>query len=164
MNDLQKRLETVESTIEALQSYAEDIRSRIAGQQIVGVKQWSPVGGGWFVDGEGDVVKSFSSDKFKEFGHERPTQQQAERAAVEMRKFNRLLALRDELCGDDVVDWESKTSDKWKVYRDNRDDEYRDDEWIVDKNQYKQNVGVYFTKEEHAQRACDMLNSGEVVL
>jgi len=35
----------------------------------------------------------------KEFGTERPTQQQAERAAVEMRKFNRLLALRDELCG-----------------------------------------------------------------
>jgi len=47
MSDLQKALETTEATIEALQSYAENIRNQMTEQKSVdGVKQWSPVGGG----------------------------------------------------------------------------------------------------------------------
>jgi hypothetical protein len=93
----------------------------------------------------------------REFGIERQTQEQAERAAVEMRRFNRLLALRDELCGDDVIE-QNTTAQKYVVYFN-----AVDMQWLV--TFYHINfVTPFFTTEEHAQRACDMLNSGEVEL
>jgi hypothetical protein len=156
MSDLKKQLETTENTIKALQEHAESLRSMLEKETP---KKWSPVGGGWWIDITGSVDMGKSNNEIKQFGIERPTKEQAERAAVEMRKFNRLLALRDELWGDDLPDWESKMSDKWRVYRDNKHGK-----WGVGKDRYMQDVGVYFTKEEHAKRACDMLNSGEVEL
>jgi hypothetical protein len=123
------------------------------------VKQWSPVGGDWFIFGEGGVVESETTKNAREFGHERPTEQQAERAAVEMRKFNRLLALRDELCGDELVDWNANNTLKYCL-------EYNHvhEKWCVDYWEQLEYVTPCFTKHEHAQRACNMLNSGEVVL
>jgi hypothetical protein len=144
--DIKKEIEDLKARIQELENQIEPVK-------------WQPVGGNWFIDDEGIVFHSPSTQGMKEFGHERPTNEQAERAAVEMRKFNRLLALRDELCGDDVVDWESTMSDKWRLFHDNRDGE-----WKVAKNQYMQDVAVYFTKEEQVRRVCDMLNSGEVEL
>jgi hypothetical protein len=121
--------------------------------------KWQPKGGDWYIGYGGGVVKLVTTSESSEFGLERQTKQQAERAAVEMRKFNRLLALRDELCGDDVANWTDNESNKWILYFDNKDNE-----WTTGKNQYMQYVGVYFTSEETAQKACDMLNSGEVEL
>lgn len=138
MNDLQKALETTEATIEALQSYA--------------------VYGDWRIISDGDVFKCETSKNAREFGMERPTQKQAERAAIEMRKFNRLLALRDELCGDEAVDW-SKDEAKYFLCC---DEEKKT--WDVHANFRQNNSSVYFTTRESANRACEMLNSGEVVL
>jgi hypothetical protein len=121
------------------------------------VKQWSPVGGDWFIFGEGGVVESETTKNAREFGHERPTEQQAERAAVEMRKFNRLLALRDELCGDDVVE-QGTTDSKYVVYFNAVENHWNETRYNVNF------VTPYFTTQFHAQRACDMLNSGEVKL
>ena len=121
--------------------------------------KWQPKGGDWWVDAEGEVVEVDTSGASKDFGTERQTKQQAERAAVEMRRFNRLLALRDELCGDAVANWTDNESNKWILYFDNKDNE-----WTTGKNQYMQYVGVYFANEASAQKACDMLNSGEVEL
>jgi len=122
--------------------------------------KWQPKGGHWWIRFIGDVVCNGASTAYsKEFGTERPTQSQAERASVEMRRFNRLLALRDELCGDAVANWTDNESNKWILYFDNKDNE-----WTTGKNQYMQYVGIYFTSEEAAQKACDMLNSGEVEL
>jgi hypothetical protein len=153
MSDLKKQLETTETAIKALQDYAENLRSMMEKETPV---KWQPVGGEWYVDAEGDVVRSDSSDKFKEFGVERPTAQQAERAAVEMRRFNRLLALRDELCADGLCD---EDGTKYFIFFNT---EYK--KWNSTRYLVSDYVSPCFTTQESAQRACDMLNSGEVEL
>ena len=136
-------------------------RTQCGGASTLGVRKWQPKGGNFFIQSNGKVseVVGGSDTPHKEFGVERPAGQQAQRAAVEMRRFNRLLALRDELCGDVVVNWTDNESNKWILYFDNKDNE-----WTTGKNQYMQYVGVYFANEASAQKACDMLNSGEVEL
>lgn len=160
MNNLQKALETTEETIKALQSYAEDIRNRM--QPAIGVNQWQPKGGDWWIDEGGEVVEVQTSSPSREFGLERQTQKQAERAAVEMRRFNRLLALRDELCGNDleVVDLFSDCK-KYYVYSCHRNKEKK---WSYTDCSILTSIGVYFTTAKTAQKACNMLNSGEVEL
>ena len=146
MKDIKKEIEDLKSRIQELES------------QIAEPVKWQPVGGEWWIDISGLVIENPSDIGTKEFGTERPTQQQAERAAVEMRRFNRLLALRDELCGDDVVDWSSNQA-KYFLCR------YEESkEWDVNTSFCINNSSVYFTTRDHAQRACDMLNSGEVEL
>jgi hypothetical protein len=159
MIDLKRKLEISEERIAAWTLQANKLRNKITEQQSVGgVKQWSPVGGDWWIDGSGEVEEVDTSFGSQEFGVERPTQQQAERASVEMRKFNRLLALRDELCGDDVVNWDSEGPKYYLCcYEENKT-------WDVDTSFRKNNNAVYFTTRQSAQRACDMLNIGEVVL
>ena len=122
--------------------------------------KWQPKGGYWQVDCEGDVVAVDSFSHQKGFGTKRITKEQAERAAVEMRRFNRLLALRDELCGDDEVDWEDIDFRKYYLFF-NHDN----GKWVstYDDTCYE-TITHYFTTKETAQRACDMLNSGEVEL
>ncbi len=122
------------------------------------VVKWQPKGGYWQVDCEGDVVAVDSFSHQKEFGTKRITKEQAERAAVEMRRFNRLLALRDELCGDEVVDWGTKT-EKFIVYFSH----YKNG-WFFSKYEDRQDVAVHFVDVESAHEACRMLNSGEVEL
>jgi hypothetical protein len=121
--------------------------------------KWSPIGGGWRVINNNSINNYISNKGSKEFGLHRATKEQAERALVEMRKYNRLLALRDELCGDDVPDWNLEEFEKWKLFL-----HIYDKKWVVSLNRNHQDVSVYFTTQEHAQRACDMLNSGEVEL
>ena len=122
--------------------------------------KWQPEGGDWYVSGSGKVFwYTTRTQGYREFGTERDTEEQAQRASVQMRRFNRLLALRDELCGDAVVNWTDNESNKWILYFDGKNNE-----WTTGKNQYMQYVGVYFANEASAQKACDMLNSGEVEL
>jgi len=117
------------------------------------LKKWSPVGGEWFIGCDDSVHNYPSRNDYKVF--ERPTKEQAERAAVEMRRFNRLLALRDELCGDDAE------LGIYHVIFQNRDGTY----FIGYSEQQNNEIGsVRFTTKESAQRACEMLNSGEVEL
>ena len=150
MNDLQKELQELKAKVAELES-------RIVAEPVA---KWQPKGGDWYVSVNGKTFcYTTRNEGCREFGTERQTEEQAERAAVEMRRFNRLLALRDELCGDAVANWTDNESNKWILYFDNKDNE-----WTTGKNQYMQYVGVYFTSDELAQRACDMLNSGEVEL
>ncbi len=137
-----------------------DLKTRIQEleNQIAKPIKWSPVGGDWWIKGEGDVVEALQSPLAKEFGSERPTQHQAERAAIEMRKFNRLLALRDELCDDDVVDWNTREAKYFLCHNG------ESKTWNINTSFCQNNNTVYFTTLESAQRACDMLNSGEAVL
>lgn len=144
MKDIKKEIEDLKARIQELEN------------QIAEPVKWQPVGGNWFIDDEGIVFHSPSTQGMKEFGHERPTNEQAERAAVEMRKFNRLLALHDEL---DVGNWIiGKTN--YYIYYDYINGNYR-----VCTNSSTQIMGaVYFTSQESVKKACDMLNSGEVEL
>ena len=90
MNDIKKEIADLKTRIQELEN------------QIAEPKKWSPVGGEYYIC-NGNTIKAPSSmNAPREFGIERPTKEQAERAAIQMRKFNRLLALRDELCGDDI--------------------------------------------------------------
>jgi hypothetical protein len=154
MNDYEKAIKDLQDRVKLLEDRLTPCDGAVAEP-----KKWSPVGGEWYVNSCGEINKIPSCVTTKEVGVERPTEQQAERAAIEMRRFNRLLALRDELCGDDVLDWNLEEFEKWKLFL-----HIYDKKWVVSLNRNHQDVSVYFTTREHAQRACDMLNSGEVEL
>lgn len=153
MNDYEKTIEVLQNRVRALEQLI---------QPVVGVRKWQPKGGNFFIQSSGKVseVVGGSDTPHKEFGVERPAQQQAQRASIEMRRFNRLLALRDELCGDDEVDWEDIDFRKYYLFF-NHDN----GKWVstYDDTCYE-TITHYFTTKETAQKACDMLNSGEVEL
>ena len=149
MNDLQKELQELKAKVA-------DLESRIA---VEPVAKWQPEGREWFIGYGGEVVKLVTEIEGREFGLERQTEEQAQRAAVEMRRFNRLLALRDELCGDEVMDWTDRRKDKHYVYF-----TYDHKRWCISENVACESVTPYFTTQALAQKACDMLNSGQVEL
>lgn len=152
MNDLQKELQELKAKVSELES-------RIVAEPVA---KWQPQGGNFFIQTNGKVseVVGGSDTLHKEFGVERPARQQAHRAAVEMRRFNRMLALRDELCGDEIdFDWSNDNEVKYSVYF-----YHTRKEWGVAGHTYSENSTPYFTSEGAAQRACNMLNSGEVEL
>jgi hypothetical protein len=146
MKDVKKEIADLKARIQELEN------------QIAEPKKWSPVGGDYYVNSDGDIHNdSAICRSTREFGAERPSKKQAEQASIEMRKFNRLLALRDELCGIDIIEQDT-TAQKYVVYFN-----AFDMQWLV--TFYHINfVTPFFTTEKHAQRACDMLNSGEVEL
>jgi hypothetical protein len=153
MNDYEKTIKDLQDRVKSLEERLTPCDGAVAEP-----KKWSPVGGGWWIDITGSVDIGKSNNEIKQFGIERPTQQQAERAAVEMRKFNRLLALRDELCGDVVVDFNDGSFKHYLSYCNSQK------QWDVGSTIVTQFCAPFFATEESAERACDMLNSGEVVL
>jgi len=153
MSDLDNKIEEIKVKIYELQKDLAVIMNDAAKP-----KKWHPVGGEWFINQPDDAVEywKMSTVDTRDAGLERPTEQQAERAAVEMRRFNRLLALRDELgAGNWII---GKTN--YYIYYDYINGNYR-----VCTNSSTQIMGaVYFTSQESVKKACDMLNSGEVEL
>lgn len=150
MLDLQKELQELKEKVA-------DLESRILFPNEP-VAKWQPKGGYLQINCGGDVVSVNSFSHQKEFGTKRITKEQAERAAVEMRRFNRLLALRDELCGDEVVDWNDHKYKHYVYFSHSRG------KWFPEFNDDYESINPYFTNRELAQKACDMLNSGEVEL
>ena len=148
MNDLQKELQELKAKVAELES-------RIVAEPVA---KWQPEGGEWWINGEGEVRKFQHHYKASEYGTERQTKEQAKRAAVEMRRFNRLLALRDKLCGDDVPTLESSNISKYFIVFNGFENT-----WEVSA-MYKGFVTPCFKTEQQARRACDMLNSGEMEL
>ena len=153
MNDLQKELQELKEKVA-------DLESRILFPNEP-VAKWQPKGGEWFINQCDDEVEywKMSTEATKVAGLERQTEKQAQRAAFEMRRFNRLLALRDELCGDEEVDWEN-WEEKYYLYYWNGDSP----KWKIGIDIYSRVQTPYFTSYALAQRACGMLNSGEVEL
>ena len=151
MNDLQKELQELKAKVA-------DLESRIVAEPVA---KWQPEGGNFFIQSSGKVseVVGGSDTLHKEFGVERPTRQQAERACIEMRRFNRLLALRDELCGDEVVAWVDNYAEKFHIYFN-----YVRGRWYLTSVISCESITPHFTTQDLAQRACDMLNSEEVEL
>ena len=120
--------------------------------------KWQPKGGDWCIYGTGEICEDGTSEESQDFGTERQTEEQAQRAAVEMRRFNRLLALRDELCGDEDMDW-TDDEGKYRVYF-----SHERGDWYVTSDIFCESITPYFTTQELALKARDMLNSGEVEL
>ena len=149
MNDLQKELN-------ALKAKIADLESRIVAKPV----KWQPKGGDWYVGYGGEIFGLETTGEAREFGTERQTKEQAQRASVEMRRFNRLLALRDELCGNNLwMNWLTSNDRKYFIYFSH--EHYR---WNLSSDGVCQSITPYFTTLELAQKACDMLNSGEVEL
>ena len=148
VDDLQKELQELKAKVA-------DLESRIVAEPV----KWQPKGGYWQVDCEGDVISADFFSHQKEFGTKRITREQAQRAAVEMRRFNRLLALRDELCGDEILSWIDNDEEKYYVYF-----SHKSRAWYVSSDDFGESIQPYFRNENVAQKACDMLNSGEVEL
>ena len=152
-------MDSLQKELQKLKAKVAELESRILFPNEPAAK-WQPEGGDWYVSGNGKVFCYTSRNQgYKEYGTERQTEEQAQRAAVEMRRFNRLLALRDELCGDEVMDWTDRRKDKHYVYF-----TYDHKRWCISENVACESVTPYFTTKELAQKACDMLNSGEVEL
>jgi hypothetical protein len=149
MNDLQKEINLLKAKIATLEK-------RIP---IVTVSKWQPKGGHYYVDMDGEVNDVGNEDFGASFGVKRETEEGAERAAIEMRKFNRLLALRDELCGDVMVDWTNFKQEKFYLSHDEENKR-----WHIRSSFMSKASVAYFTTLESAQRARDMLNSGEAEL
>jgi len=147
MNDLQKELQELKAKVA-------DLESRIVTEPV----KWEPKGGDWRIGIEGDVFEFANNEIYYYFGTSRKTKKQAERASVEMRRFNRLLALRDELCDGEVVDW-TDDDEKYYVYF-----SHESGAWYVSSDEFCESIQPYFTSENVAQKACNMLNSGEVEL
>ena len=150
MLDLQKELQELKAKVA-------DLESRILFPNEP-VAKWKPKGGDWVIDIDGCIMESVSDELIISFGVVRQAKEQAQRASVEMRRFNRLLALRDELCGDEVVNWNDHNYKHYVYFSHSRG------KWFPEFNDDYESINPYFTNRELAQKACDMLNSGEVEL
>ena len=150
MNDLQKELQELKAKVA-------DLESRIVAEPV----KWQPKGGEWFINQCNDTVEywKMNVEATKVAGLERQTEEQAKRAAVEMRRFNRLLALRDELCGDTPIDWDNSEGEKYRLSFDHAFSKWGWDSFCI-----LESITPHFPTKKLAQKACDMLNSGEVTL
>ena len=147
MNEYEIMIKNLENRVTELEKL-----TQCGGASTLGVRKWQPKGGNWFIYGDGGIYEGMALET------ERDTYEQAERASVEMRRFNRLLALRDELCGDEDMDW-TDDEGKYRVYF-----SHERGDWYVTSDIFCESITPYFTTQELAQKACDMLNSGEVEL
>ncbi len=144
----------LENELKLLESGAAAIREQLAAMP----KQWEPEGGRYFIRASGNVGNEESTTECKMFGAERKTREAAERAAIEMRKFNRLLAYRDEFAPGYEPDWNDET-EKTYVFQDRTSGKYQ-----VAVNIMCQTLGAVYMPFDVALELCRKLNSGEVVL
>ena len=148
MNEYEIMIKNLENRVTELEKL-----TQCRGASTLTIGKWQPKGGNWFIYGDGGIYEGLALET------ERATQEQAQRAAVEMRRFNRLLALRDELCGDELVAWGDDHAEKYHIYF-----SHERGRWYVTEDIFCESITPYFTSDELAQKACDMLNSGEVEL
>ena len=145
----------LENELKLLESGAAAIREQLAAMPM----QWEPKGGCYYVGIDGGVSAGTPNYKCAEFGIERKTREAAERAAIEMRKFNRLLAYRDEFAPGYEPDWNNGEEVKVCVFQDHKSGEYH-----VADNMQCQTLGAVYMPVDVARELCRKLNSGEVVL
>lgn len=144
----------LENELKLLESGAAAIREQLAAMPM----QWEPEGGDFFIDPDGQVTYGESSDNYKRFGTERKTREAAERAAIEMRKFNRLLAYRDEFAPDYDPDRSELTVGECCVHFD-----HARKRWTMSRNRVGDVAGAVYMPLRVAVHLCRKLNSGEVV-
>lgn len=117
-------------------------------------KQWEPKAGSWCVFADGRVLDGESDRLVRSFGVERETKELAEQAAVAMRRFNRLLAYRDEFASGYIFQYGGVNC---YVFA-------RDQTWGVGSHTKNQSPAEVYFPEQVALELCCKLNSGEVLL
>ena len=132
-------------------------------KEVANEEPWEPQGGERYVNSNGEIDMSRSTDHSRIFGLERPTEEQAKKAAKAMRIHNRLLAYVDEFDPHWKADWDDNTQAKFYVYKD-IDEEQWCKQWCVGCNTSIYYPGFVFMSKECAEGLVEKLNSGEVVL
>ncbi len=117
-------------------------------------KEWEPKSGKWVISSNGRVMKTITMTKSQLFGTERQTEEQAEKAAVAMRRFNRLLAYRDEFAPGYIFQCGGVNC---YVYANDRD-------WFVDRVSITLAPAQVYFPMNVADELCRKLKSGEVIL
>ena len=107
--DTQKKREVITSLKEWISEIEADIKADIKDE----VTLWEPPPGDWLIDGSGEVYKASSSDNSRLFGHERPTEPLALRAAEKMKRFNVMQAYIDKYAPDYEPDWSNENEPKF---------------------------------------------------
>ena len=143
MNEYEIMIKNLENRVTEL-----EIRTQCGGASTLTVRKWQPKRGKYYAECLSTTTV-----------FDRETKEQAKRASVEMRRFNRLLALRDELCGDEILSWIDNDEEKYYVYF-----SHERRAWYVSSDDFGESIQPYFRNENVAQKACDMLNSGEAEL
>jgi len=146
IKELNNRIEYYKESILELEETIKDIEE---------ANRWEPEGGGFYINCGGETYECASDTHTREFGAERKSRRQAEQAAIAMRRFNRLLAYKDEFAPDYVFD---RAFNNWLVFLE-RDNTFRIDYTSC----YCEPTTVYFP-EKAARELCEKLNSGKVVL
>ena len=132
-------------------------------KEVANEERWEPLGGTWHIQSDGNPCPSDSSGRFRNFGIERPTEEQAKKAAKAMRIHNRLDAYVAEFDPHWKADWDDNTQAKFYVYKD-IDEEQWCKQWCVGCNTSIYYPGFVFMSKECAEGLVEKLNSGEVVL
>ena len=83
IKELKKLISILEQEYNSTQSESNDMN------------QWEPEGGEYYINKDG-VGRAYTNYESKLYGIERPTKELADKAAICMRKMNRLLAYKDE--------------------------------------------------------------------
>lgn len=117
---------------------------------------WEPKSGGYFISAHGTVQGGGPANTTRLFGVERGTRESADNAVIEMRKFNRLLAYRDEFAPG--YKFSSLRMNYRVVFR------HSLGEWGHDTNQADETAGAVYMPKDVAIELVRKLNSGEVVL
>lgn len=146
IKELNNRIEYYKESILELKETIKDIEE---------ANRWEPEGGGHYITSGGECYEYASDTRTREFGAERRSIEQAEQASIAMRRFNRLLAYKDEFAPDYVF---NRAFNNWFVFLE-CDNTFRIDYTSA----YCQPTTVYLP-EYVARELCEKLNSGKVVL
>lgn len=147
MSKLEKQIEEMEAK---LQEMREELNRK---------KEWEPKGGRSRITGTGHIIDRESNKSCLDFGTERSTREQAERARDRMRVFNRLLAYVDEYAPDYKPDWNDLKEKKFRIFYD-----HFSKIWSYTLTYTIETVGTVYMPEDIAEILRNKLNSGEVVL
>jgi hypothetical protein len=148
--DALKRLDNLEAEASALRAI---IDAPDEGEQ------WVPRGK-WYVRESGEVLKGYGGwDLVEDFGNYFLTEEMAEKAAIAMRKHNRILAYVLEHAPDYTPDWENFHDIKWFVLYN-----FETGDWEMDWNAGNCLPGVTYMPEDVATQLRKDIKSGRVVL
>lgn len=125
------------------------------------VEKWEPKGGDWNIAGDGTPFLDDPDDGYRFFGIVRETKELAEKTAEKMRKFNRLLAYVDEMCGGYEFKHNERNYYVYKSYTYKTSDNLN---WFFDYTDREEVAETVYMPANVAIELANKLNSGEVVL
>ena len=149
-----------ETEIAWLKQQLAELEAKIAEDYKPKIVRWNPKNCNFWLGGALSISENTCAIPvgYSEAGFGRPTRAQAEAAAVDIRKYARLLAYKDEFAPEYEPNWTDDGKIKFRIA-------YCHSQklWAYESSVTAENITVYFPKEVAAS-LVGKLNSGEVVL